>query len=90
MESRQDTTHATQIHHFMQSVFSNCHIASQYYQDENAWRFQLSFKHRGTYSINPPMGCCMMNVQQLGDEVTFGIVLFVDDFKAIHRNSILN
>lgn len=91
MEPTTHDSNAAEIADFMHRVFPNCNIASQYYPEDRAWKFQLSFTAIcESYAINPPQGCCLMKVQQTGREVIFQIVLFVDDFILIHRRTVAN
>lgn len=80
-----------EIQRFMQQTFSNCSIASQYYPDQVCWKFYISFvSHTKQYHINPPQGCCLMNIQAMGETVSFTIILFVEDFKKYHAAKLLN
>lgn len=77
---------------FVNQVFANCKISSQYYPDQKAWRFMLSFtiSPSGSFLINPPRGFCLMKVHAVGREITFEMVLFIDDFAKYHLQKIAN
>lgn len=77
---------------FMHRIFANCTIQHKYYEVDNAWRFNVSFdtSHTRSYHINPPQGCCLMKVYQVGAVVSFEIILFVSDFIKYHAHQILN
>ena len=76
---------------FISRVFSGCTYTAAFYENEGAWRFQLSFSSStGNFTINPPRGCCLMSVQSMGQTVSFTLVLFVSDFIKNYSKSILN
>lgn len=83
---------APEILAFMNQAFSNCSIASQFYPEENAWKFQLQFMadKTGSYLINPPQGVCLMKVHATGPTIIFQVVLFVEDFKRLHAPKMMN
>lgn len=77
---------------YVNQVFANCKISSQYYPTQKAWKFMLSFtvNPSGSFLINPPCGFCLMKVHAIGREITFKMVLFVDDFSKYHLQTIAN
>lgn len=80
-----------EIQAFMYRIFNNCKISSQYYPESQCWMFRLAFHtSTGQYHIQPPKGCCLMNIQAMGQTVSFTIMLFVDDFKRYHAAKMMN
>jgi len=89
---QQDNRLAAEITSFMQQVFRGCNITQQYYPDHGAWKFEMSFQAGPTcsYHICPPKACCLTKVHAVGQNVTFNITLFVDQFISYHLQKIAN
>lgn len=81
----------SEIKKFISATFSGCQIHGEFNASQVCWIFKLTFQTTNHhYSIRPPQGCCLMQIDSLADSVTFKIVLFVEDFKKYHAQSILN
>lgn len=80
-----------EVMRFVNQVFNNCDIRAKYYPDETAWKFELTARTIcNTFTIRPPKGFCMLQVQSIAGSISFQMVLFVEDFKKYHIENVLN
>lgn len=79
------------IQKFIEAAFPHCRIWGDFNEHQEAWTFKLAFTTSDhIYSINPPQGCCLMQIHSGKTDVTFTIVLFVQDFKRFHAAKMMN